>query len=264
MTTIPSRIDLLEPALESLWHQSRQADRLILSVPEDSDREDDRYVIPEFLTDGRFPDSWLTLARPPQDFGPGTKLLGALPHLDGDELVVLADDDVRYAPTFLDGLVIEHEARPGEAHSYYTYRAWGLAIGQGCDGFAFPAAQVDGIHEWIDPHLDVPAIRHHDDVWISFFLRRRGTRIRQATLPDSTGDLVYEQVHEVNSLLALEGELERHELTRLSVAYLMAEGEPTIGMRLSHLAEKLVGRWVRRGVGAARRRLPPLRRRQDV
>lgn len=239
MTTLPSRIGSIDTTLASLVGQTRPPDRILLSLPRSSRREGTGYEVPGFLA----PDSELgrsvEIVHSEHDFGPGTKLLGCLPAIDEPSILVLTDDDVRYAPTFLEDLVNSQGAQPNVACSYYTYRARGLTIGQGCDGFAMWSPATDGLREWVEPHLEDRAIFHHDDVWISFFLARAGVRIRRVELREATDGLIYEQMHEINSLQHMTGALERNSLTVAAVDHLMRHGDPTSSLRASWAASRL-------------------------
>jgi hypothetical protein len=262
MTTLPSRIGAIEATLTSLVEQTRPPDRILLSLPRSSRREGTGYEVPGFLAPDTELGRFVEIVPTENDFGPGTKLLGCLPAIDEPSILVLTDDDVRYAPSFLEDLVACQGARPDVACSYYTYRARGLTIGQGCDGFAMWSPATVGLHEWVRPHLEDPAIFHHDDVWISFFLARAGVQVRRAELRDPTDGLIYEQLHEINSLQHMTGDLERNRLTVAAVDHLMRHGDPTTSLR---------GRWTASrfsdalGVGRVTRRVQRFRsgRRRD-
>lgn len=239
MTTLPSRIGSMEATLASLVGQSRPPDRILLSLPRSSRREGTGYEIPDFLAPGSELGRAVEIVRTDHDVGPGTKVLGCLRAIDEPSILVLTDDDVAYAPSFLEDLVDCQGADPDVACSYYTYRARGLTIGQGCDGFAMWSPATTGLREWVEPHLEDPAIFHHDDVWISFFLARQGVRLRRVELREATDGLIYEQVHEINSLQHLTGDLERHGLTVAAVDRLMRHGDPTATMRAKWAATRL-------------------------
>jgi hypothetical protein len=51
--------------------------------------------------------------------------------------LIAVDDDVRYKPTFLEGVVEVQKRNKHSSFSYYTYSLDGLTVGQGCDGLSF-------------------------------------------------------------------------------------------------------------------------------
>jgi hypothetical protein len=254
MTTLPSRIGLMEPTLRSLRAQTRVPDQVLLALPERSRREGVGYRLPDFLRPGGGWDDLVQVVAAEQDFGPGTKLLGCLPAIAQPSIVLLADDDVRYHPRFVEDLVEAQVDDERGAFSYYTYRARGLTVGQGCDGFTMWSPRLRGLRTWVASHLDDPAVFHQDDVWISFFLARAGVRVRQVPLSEEMEGLAYEQVYELNPLQHLTGDLERHSVNRRAVDRLMRLGEPTVAMRAGwHLARMADGVGMPRAVRVARR-----------
>lgn len=215
MTSLPTRIAAIRPALESLLDGERAPDAIILSLPHAPLRGQGSWNLPAFLTDrawhgGRVAVNWTA-----RDFGPGTKLLGALPMIEQDTTVVLADDDVRYHPEFLAGLAAAMRGSGRRsAFSYYTYRLGGLRIGQGCDGFAMPAADIAQAQSFFDRHVADTDLVFVDDLWISYLLATRGVAVRALPLPSSAA-LIYSQVHEIDALRHLTDRLDRHRLNRV-------------------------------------------------
>jgi len=149
IATLPSRIANLRPALDSLLNGELVPDRILVLRSDYSEREKSGYVIPDFLTDEEYCRGIIEL-QVTKDLGPGTKILGAIEFLEGDCHLVLADDDVAYHRRFLKDIVSAQASRPDCAFSYYTYRADGLTLGQGCDGFSFHSAQLQGIRKFAD------------------------------------------------------------------------------------------------------------------
>jgi len=240
LTTLPSRIGHLEPTLASLCAQTRRPDRIVLAIPPRSRREDCEYELPAFLTDGTFPDGLITVERPADDLGPGTKLLGALPTLVEPSILIVVDDDVEYAPYVIGDLAQAQAGDLRSSFSFYTYRMGGMVVGQGCDGFSFWSPNLDGIDEFAAGIVDRPECFHHDDLWISFFVRREGIAIRP--LPPRGTGLVYEQLDRANALRDLDGDLARDDLNQRGLAYLMDEHDPSGSMRLRWQMDRVARR----------------------
>ena len=220
MTSLPTRVAQIRPAVESLLEGDRPPDAIILSLPRVALRGQGPWDVPGFLSDrdwhgGRVRLNWTSI-----DFGPGTKLLGALPLLDPEDVIVLADDDVRYHPAFLAGFeaATRRSGRPA-AFSYYTYRLGGMRVGQGCDGFAIRTADIIEAQRFFDVHVAGADLVFHDDLWISHLLATRGVAVRSIPLPADT-QLIYHQIHEIDALRHLTGPLERNRLSRAEAARL--------------------------------------------
>jgi hypothetical protein len=238
LTTTPNRVHLIRPTLHSLFTQYMRPDRVLLILPKKFRGE--AVTPPEWL--GNF--QWLEIVRPEEDYGPGTKLLGALPALTRPSILVLADDDLQYRPHVLLDLYAATRDRPKCAHSQYVY-TWGplKTIGQGADGFAIYTPHLKGIEEFAKSFLHLPYLRMHDDVWISAFLQSKGVRVRNARQP---GTFPHEVVHNVEQLRHQTGDLSRDEVTSKSVHYLVDNGHLGLRLQLDHKLRRLAKSLVRR------------------
>ncbi|HEV2695716.1 MAG TPA: hypothetical protein VG347_22705 [Verrucomicrobiae bacterium] len=211
ITTLPSRIGRLRPCLDSLLAGDVVPDKILLPLPALSQREQCAYEIPAFLKDNY--GARVEVVAAEQDYGPGTKVLGALSRIQDPCYLIAADDDVRYRPHFLSSLLAAQRADRAASFSHHTYRTGGLTIGQGCDGFSFYSPNLRGLGDFYQKHVRGTDLFYHDDLWLSFFLFARGIAVRRMTGVKSDG-LIYESVHDVNSLHALSGKLTRKQLNR--------------------------------------------------
>ncbi len=103
LTTIPSRIGVIDTTLKSLLDQSRPPKRIYLNVPEWSQRENCAYEVPAFLTGLKG-----VIVRRCEDWGPATKVIPALLSEDSDQLILVTDDDRIYPKDMLE--VMEQQA----------------------------------------------------------------------------------------------------------------------------------------------------------
>lgn len=172
LSSIPPRFVGLEPVLDSLCRQG--ADTVVLCLPR-AYRRFPGPVLPPALPDG------VTLLRCACDLGPATKLLPALEAFP-DARITCCDDDMLYAPGWLDALTGK-AARDGQAT---TGAGWSVArlkrqgakpplvdIAQGFSGLSVSAAMFDRTV------FDIPAEAWPvDDVWLSGQLAWRGVPIR--------------------------------------------------------------------------------------
>ncbi len=217
ITSLPSRIGLIRPTIESLLEGARKPDRIIVALPLRSQREQCGYDVPSWLAD-----LGALVTRPESDAGPGTKLLGTLPEVASDSILILADDDVRYRHDFVEKLAQAQAGDHRASFSFYTYSLHGLPVGQGCDGFSFWTSNLAGIHKFAEKHVLNTPLRLHDDLWISYFLASKGIAVRslQHLLGDS---LIYEQVHDLAALRHLEGDASRENLNERGLRSLLGE-----------------------------------------
>lgn len=145
----------------------------------------------------------------------------------------LADDDVAYHPRFLKRIVSAQACRPDCAFSYYIYRADGLTLGQGCDGFRFHSPQLSSIRKFADQHVVGTTLLYHDDVWISFFLFAKGIRVRAVPTPID-GETVYKQFVPNDGLSSLTaGNLDRDRIVTDNLPRLIRRRGLNFGRRMA-------------------------------
>ena len=96
LTTVPDRIDNLEPTIQSLLKQTRPPDEIVLAIPEFSTREQRPYVVPEYVL--RLPG--VRILRCGKDWGPATKFIPVVQEElaagRGASLIMVVDDDRIY------------------------------------------------------------------------------------------------------------------------------------------------------------------------
>ncbi len=109
LTTIPSRITGIEKTLISIANQSYKLDAVYLNVPYISQREDTEYQIPNTLT------KYCHIIRC-QDYGPITKIIGALLQERNPEAIIITfDDDNVYPEGLVEKLMSKHHHKPDAA-----------------------------------------------------------------------------------------------------------------------------------------------------
>lgn len=254
ISSLPSRIGLIRPCLESLLAGSLVPDKILLTLPLFSIREQSAYVLPDFLEDPGFRSGIIEVVRTDRDWGPGTKLLGALSVLQDPCLLVIADDDVRYKPAFLAELYAAQTQERRASFSFHTYRSNGLTIGQGCDGLSFWLPNLAGIAAFAERHIAGTDLFYHDDLWIAFYLRMNGIAVRSLAykLPS---ELIYERVHDINSLNRLDGPWKRRHLNREGTKRLLREVSMPVIKRLRMRAERTYDRSIGHPFRKIRRRI---------
>jgi len=100
LSTIPSRIEKIYPALKSLMDQTMPPRRIYLAIPPFSIREKKAYSIPETLRNCPA----VRIIDAEKDWGPATKLIPALRHpsTNPDDIILTADDDNIYPAEFVE------------------------------------------------------------------------------------------------------------------------------------------------------------------
>ncbi|GAQ88820.1 hypothetical protein KFL_004620010, partial [Klebsormidium nitens] len=110
MTTSPKRVAEIGPVIASLKRNSLQPDLIIVNLPRLFLRTGSTFgALPAFLTsDPAVLVNWC------DDFGPATKILGALSLVhDPDTIIISVDDDIWYPPHHLKKLFLRSVENPG-------------------------------------------------------------------------------------------------------------------------------------------------------
>lgn len=233
LTSIPSRMHMIGPVLESLTRQEANIDRVILWVPETYRRKGfEDFVLPA-VPDG------VEIRRSAVDYGPATKVLPAVrAFADQDVRILYCDDDRIYDRNWAGQIIAESDRFPdhcicedGETllvtkiRAFRTTKTYKL-LQQATFGL-FPAIHRK-LARWINPdfgHVDVAKgyggvlIRPHflcedafdipehlwavDDFWLSGQMTLKGVPIRKmAARPNSKRtslmkvDALFDFVHE--------------------------------------------------------------------
>ncbi len=194
LSTVPDRIDKLEPTIRSLLKQTRPPDEIVLAIPEFSVREQRPYVVPKHIS--RLPRVRVLYCG--KDWGPATKFIPAvqdeLSAGRGNTLIMVVDDDRLYPRDALQTYVHYSEQLPNAALCFR-----GAAMPRSLDWddarmvyakdlrAPFPIAVITGCGSYLvqprffdqslwDYSGAPPVAFYIDDIWISAWLSRRGVK----------------------------------------------------------------------------------------
>jgi len=216
LTTIPSRITTVHKSIASLFKQTFPPHKIILNIPNKYGFRFGNIGIPEADLDAlkkQF-DHRLIINKADQDYGPGTKLLGSLTvDIEEDAYIVLADDDVIYND-------ILHEYLPHltsyNVMSKDVITVDGFSYGQGVNTILCKRSLLKNFHQYYKVLCDNAVLKHHDDLYISYYFRLLGETIKHVH-----GTHSYASTNNnVNGLINLEGEFSRKNVTTKSMAIL--------------------------------------------
>jgi hypothetical protein len=192
LTTLPDRIENLEPTIRSLLNQTRPPDEIVLTIPKNSVRQKRSYSIPNYLSQFRT----LRIVRCDTDWGPASKFIpvvqAELAAGRSDTLIMVVDDDRIYPCDAVETYLHYHEQCPNAAlcfrggpmpKNFYWFlpklflgsrirEPKRVAVITGCGSYLIQP-------RFFDPALwnysDAPASAFYmDDIWISGNLDRRG------------------------------------------------------------------------------------------
>jgi hypothetical protein len=122
LSSFRGRVQNSEPTLRSLLDQSFPLSKIYISVPKTVHRIDSDGELPAFIEELHQSSGGIVTMLEPVDFGPSTKLLGALMvEKDPDTILVTVDDDVVYHEDAIMALVavITHPELRGQVCSIF-------------------------------------------------------------------------------------------------------------------------------------------------
>jgi hypothetical protein len=208
-TTLPTRYDLLKTSILSLKAQTRQLDAIYVAIPYRAARlKVDYPPIPDDLA------QLCTVVRVETDYGPLTKIYGALlMESDPDTIIMSCDDDVLFEPNQVEALLVHQLEYPKSAvcsmgaliglsmffisvtGNIEIFRSWAAFFGfpipkegrrvdlvYGSGGVMYKRGFFpvkDRLHEdFMKYSLEDSALFHNDDVLISGHLCKNGIERR--------------------------------------------------------------------------------------
>lgn len=126
LTTIPTRLNSdysfdIKYCLESLLNQNYDDYEIHLNIPHIYKKTGEPYIIPEWMsnydTDGK-----LKIYRT-EDYGSITKLIPTLERLDGDDIIIVVDDDIVYHPEMINEHIKNRKIWPNYVIGYDGMRS---------------------------------------------------------------------------------------------------------------------------------------------
>ena len=185
LTSVPRRFNTCLPkVIETLKRQSVQC-KIIVNIPLEYEKWKEDVVIPQWLSIA----SNVTVHRPTKDYGPATKLIGALEYIkktnsSNIKYVITVDDDIHYSDEHIEKLKAVSNSLPNYAvtlggiklinHPYHTkdglaYPSDGFVDSPGgCYGVIYPVKPFqENSHLFEKEFIDSlpPGIRNDDDVF---------------------------------------------------------------------------------------------------
>ncbi|KAI8923812.1 hypothetical protein BC831DRAFT_469346 [Entophlyctis helioformis] len=192
MSTFPARMDQIRPALSSLFNQSIALDAVHVNIPDRIRRLDapiDEDALAKLLAELQALFGPRLHFHRGEDYGPATKLIGALPfEQDPDTLIVTVDDDVEYDYRTVQALFQGHLDHPSnfiaaacEELTLYANNWVYIEDNRPCRGWACAFKgilyRVGMFDSSIFDYSSVPkGCVVHDDVYLSGYLLKRGYR----------------------------------------------------------------------------------------
>jgi GR25 family glycosyltransferase involved in LPS biosynthesis len=182
MTTIPSRFANIHKTIDSLLNQSFPPKQIILNIPKQYGFRFDNQSIPQSDIDKlqRKYGTKLRIHMMEEDYGPGSKLLGALEceDISDDAYIILVDDDMLYCD-FLKHYIVGIDKFPVFSACVEEHQGIDLKIGQGVNGFLMKKELLNRFQKYYEVIKDNTLIKHHDDLFISYYFKLIGISVER-------------------------------------------------------------------------------------
>lgn len=171
-TTTPSRIDKTKNTIDSLLDQTYSSN-IIINIPKLS-YKGEPYIIPKWMETYNNKGK-IIINNIDKDYGPGTKLIGALEKItDPEAIIIYLDDDYSYGKTLIETLVYENLKYPNSVSAINTGIAGKYTIASACFGVVVKRKLIT------DEIFDIPSksCERGDDLWISLHFINKNIDIR--------------------------------------------------------------------------------------
>ena len=167
-TTISSRIDNLEKTIDSINGQTLKANKIFLNLPYEFKRFSDiKFNKNQIKKLEKFN---IELNRS-DDYGPSTKLMGALEKIKKFECVIILDDDHIYHNKMFEIFINEFKKKRNN-YSFYVQKIFKLNMGQGADGILINTENLSKIEIFYNKFVkNNNNLFFNDDLWISMYLQ---------------------------------------------------------------------------------------------
>jgi len=168
-TTIPERLENLEPTIKSLVNQSYPIEKIFVNIPYGkSKRSGKKYYVPKYLS--KYKQVEVTRGK---DLGPGTKILGSLHKIPQDGYVLVVDDDMIYKKKHLKHLVENFNTKKYDAIGFSHSGSGGVC---GLTGFLIKRNILNNLFNYFK---QLPSICYYvDDVWITEYIFKNNYKLK--------------------------------------------------------------------------------------
>lgn len=157
------------------------------------------------------------------DYGPGTKLVGALKNLikfeDDNLYVIIIDDDKFYHHNILD--IIEYNHKINDKFvlaSGHYYKLNNIKIGQATDMFYIKSNLLKDFMDYFNKIKNLDYILYHDDVYISYFFYLKKINFSEIKNLENNKTFIQQSLGELSrtktQLHKIEGKYNRKELNK--------------------------------------------------
>ena len=203
MSTIPARISNLNEILYKINGQTLKPNKIFLNIPYHYKRFMNETVSEDRIK--KINEKNLEIVRC-DDYGPGTKIMGAIDRVKEFDCVILLDDDHIYDKNILE-IFIENFIKERINYSFYLNKIFNIKMGQCADGFLINTELLDNIKIFYEKFVkNNKNMFLDDDLWLAIYLQKEKNsfikNLKNIFYEKTNKKVVYEQNEnsKINSL----------------------------------------------------------------
>ena len=168
MSTIPSRVKNINDILENINNQTLKPNKIFLNIPLTYNRFKNEVITEKDLDHINKENIEIIRCK---DYGPGTKIMGAINKVRNYDCVILLDDDHIYdkniCQIFLDAFLKEQIN-----YSFYLNKIFKIRMAQCADGFLINTKLLDNIENFYEKYVkNNNNMFLDDDLWLAIYLQ---------------------------------------------------------------------------------------------
>ena len=169
LTTIPSRLKNLEITIKSINKQTLKPNKIFLNIPYKYKRFPKSSINEKDLENIKKLEN-VEITRC-EDFGPSTKLMGALDKIKNYDCVIIVDDDHEYNELMCE-IFIEEFKKKRLNYSFYLNKIFNIKMAQCADGFLINTKYLDKIEAFYERFvIKNKNMFYDDDLWFAIYLQ---------------------------------------------------------------------------------------------
>ena len=176
ISTIPSRINNINDVIKSINNQTVKPDQIFLNIPYEYKRFPNEKMSENQLNNIVLDNLEIIRCK---DFGPGTKILGAINNIRNYDFVLLLDDDHIYNKNVCE-IMLKAFKKEKVNYSFYLNKIFGIKMGQCADVFLIDTKLLDKIETFYEKFVkNNMNMFLDDDLWMAIYLQKvKKTKIK--------------------------------------------------------------------------------------
>ena len=169
MSTIPSRLNNIPEIINNINKQTLKPKKIYLNIPYKYQRFPNQIIKLDDLNTLKHEN--LEIIRC-EDYGPGTKIMGALNKVRNFDCVILLDDDHIYHKNMCE-FFLQAFKKEQINYSFYLNKIFKIKMGQCSDGFLMNTKLLDKIEDFYEIFVkNNQNMFLDDDLWLAIYLQK--------------------------------------------------------------------------------------------